>query len=189
MKNDMRVIRTKKAVREAFLKLLAEKKYENITVRDIAKEAFINRNTFYIHYIDKADLLEKLSDKCLDDLKKCLEEKNIPELDDDLVYNIIKDVFDTIAINADFYRIMMVESDSAFFTQKLTITLKNIVSPYISNVTGLEKEFFIEYLISGFIGIVRMYLEGNIQVSNEELSNFLFKFLHQNPCSLLLKPI
>ncbi|WP_052304308.1 TetR/AcrR family transcriptional regulator [Desulfosporosinus orientis] len=187
MKNDMRVIRTKRAIRQAFLTLLTEKKYENITVQDIAREAFINRNTFYTHYIDKTDLLEKLSNECLDDLKKCLAEKNIPELDDDLLYTIIKDVLNTIEMNAGFYRSMMIDSDSAFFTEKLATTLKDIVYPYISDSTGQEKDLFIEYLISGFIGIIRMYLKGDIKVSIEKLSNFFFNFIHQNPYSLFLK--
>lgn len=42
-----------------FLDLLAEKDFEKITVRDITERAQINRGTFYRHFQDKMDLLEK----------------------------------------------------------------------------------------------------------------------------------
>ena len=71
-KPDLRVVRTQKAIREAFLKLLNERRYEQITIQDISEEAMINRNTFYLHYTDKEDLLTKLSDKCLNELNVSL---------------------------------------------------------------------------------------------------------------------
>lgn len=187
LKDDMRVIRTKRAIREAFLKLLAKKVYEKITVQDIADEAFINRNTFYFHYIDKADLLEKLSSECLDEIKKCLVEKESSEINDEFLYDVIKNIFNTIEKNKDFYRIMMVDSDSAFFTERLTATIKAHIHPYVVSPGLEEKELLIEYLITGFIGIMRIYLKGDIKISKERLSDFLFKFLHENPYAFLLK--
>ena len=44
---DRRVIRTKKAIRNAFAQLLSVKKLEDITVKDIAELADINGKTFY----------------------------------------------------------------------------------------------------------------------------------------------
>ena len=51
---------TEKAIREAFIRLLNERPLDKITVREIAEECGINRNTFYYHYHDIYDLLEHL---------------------------------------------------------------------------------------------------------------------------------
>ncbi len=51
---------TEKAIQEAFVKLLNERPLDKITVREIAGECGINRNTFYYHYHDMYDLLETL---------------------------------------------------------------------------------------------------------------------------------
>ena len=51
---------TEKAIQEAFVKLLNERPLDKITVREIAGECGINRNTFYYHYHDIYDLLETL---------------------------------------------------------------------------------------------------------------------------------
>ena len=66
MKEDVRTTRTKSKIKETFLNLLQRHSYEHISVSDIAKEAGINRVTFYTHYIDKACLLADL----MEDMKK-----------------------------------------------------------------------------------------------------------------------
>lgn len=59
--DDPRVLRTRELIREAFRKLLQDKEFEAITIKDIAKTASINRATFYAHYEDKYDLLEEIT--------------------------------------------------------------------------------------------------------------------------------
>ena len=59
-KIDLRVLKTRRAIREAFTQLLAEKPFENITVQDIIDRALVNRKTFYNHYHDKYDLAEQV---------------------------------------------------------------------------------------------------------------------------------
>ena len=66
MAEDIRTTRTKNKIKNAFLTILKTHSYEQITVSDIAKEANINRVTFYTHYIDKACLLADLTE----DMKK-----------------------------------------------------------------------------------------------------------------------
>lgn len=56
-KDDRRTRRTRQLLREALLSLLKEKRYEDISVQDIIERADVARSTFYVHYIDKQDLL------------------------------------------------------------------------------------------------------------------------------------
>lgn len=55
--NDPRVKRTRKAIQQAFLELIAKKDFEAITVQDITQQAGLNRATFYTHFPDKYELL------------------------------------------------------------------------------------------------------------------------------------
>jgi AcrR family transcriptional regulator len=59
-KKDRRVARTQKLLRDAFTSLLREKRFESISVQDIAERAIVNRATFYAHFQDKFDLFESL---------------------------------------------------------------------------------------------------------------------------------
>ena len=47
---DRRVVRTRKAIREAFFKLMENQDYHKITIASVAREADIDRKTFYLHY-------------------------------------------------------------------------------------------------------------------------------------------
>lgn len=59
-KEDLRVIRTRKQIEEAFLALLEESTLQTITVGRIAERAVINRGTFYDHFTDKYALFDHI---------------------------------------------------------------------------------------------------------------------------------
>ena len=57
---DPRTRRTRQLLIDAFLGLLAERRFEDITVQEIARRATINRATFYAHFADKYALIDEL---------------------------------------------------------------------------------------------------------------------------------
>ena len=59
-KQDLRVVRTKEAIRSALKALVCELPYEKVTVKAIADRANINRNTFYLHYETPDDVLREI---------------------------------------------------------------------------------------------------------------------------------
>ncbi|WP_341347718.1 TetR/AcrR family transcriptional regulator [Paenibacillus sp. FSL H3-0469] len=58
-KIDPRIIRTRRLIMDAFIHLSTKKKFKDITIHDITAEATVNRATFYYHFTDKHDLMEK----------------------------------------------------------------------------------------------------------------------------------
>lgn len=57
---DARVRYTRRMIETSFLELLEEKPVSRITVTQLCERAQINRATFYKHYLDIPDLLEKI---------------------------------------------------------------------------------------------------------------------------------
>src|SRR5262245_9279035 len=57
---DPRVTRTRKLLLDAFLSLMAQKDFDDITVQDIAARATVNRATFYAHFVDKYALVDEM---------------------------------------------------------------------------------------------------------------------------------
>jgi len=60
VKRDLRIIRTRKSIMDAFIQLSTKKEFKDITIKDITDAAMINRATFYYHFEDIYDLLEKV---------------------------------------------------------------------------------------------------------------------------------
>jgi AcrR family transcriptional regulator len=56
---DLRVRRTRKLLQQALIEGSLKKGFAALTVRDITEYAMVNRSTFYRHYLDKYDLLER----------------------------------------------------------------------------------------------------------------------------------
>ncbi len=65
---DPRILRSRRMLMEALAKLLMKKEFEDISVQEIADEATLNRATFYLHYPDKAALLQAMTDVRFRDL-------------------------------------------------------------------------------------------------------------------------
>lgn len=59
-KMDPRVIRTRKLIMDAFIQISHHKELSDITIKDITEAATVNRATFYYHFADKYELLERV---------------------------------------------------------------------------------------------------------------------------------
>jgi AcrR family transcriptional regulator len=59
---DPRILRSRRMLMESLYNLLNKKEFEDISVQEIADEATLNRATFYLHYPDKAALLQAMTD-------------------------------------------------------------------------------------------------------------------------------
>ena len=69
-KVDRRVLKTRKSIEEALSHLLLNTEYSKITVSAIAREANINRKTFYLHFKSVDDIFDAMT---LDHAKKTRE--------------------------------------------------------------------------------------------------------------------
>ncbi|MHA6481746.1 TetR/AcrR family transcriptional regulator [Paenibacillus sp. strain BS8-2] len=64
-KTDPRFVRTRKYIMDSFIELSSKKEFKDITIKDITTAAMINRATFYYHFQDKFELLEKVLSEVL----------------------------------------------------------------------------------------------------------------------------
>lgn len=65
---DLRIQKTKAAIKSAFLELRKKKSVEKITVTELSKMAEINKATFYLHYSDIYSLTEDIEDEIIDNI-------------------------------------------------------------------------------------------------------------------------
>ena len=62
MSKDKRVIKTEKLITETMMRILATTSISKITVKKICDQALISKSTFYDHYVDKFDVIDKIVD-------------------------------------------------------------------------------------------------------------------------------
>lgn len=87
-KQNQKFQSTHKAIEEALLALLREKNIQQVTVSEICRNVGINRSTFYLHFLDVYDVLEKMAGDIAAELETTRPEnsRDIAQLSATLVF-------------------------------------------------------------------------------------------------------
>lgn len=180
MKEDLRVQRTKHMIRKAFLELLGEKSFAEVTITEITEAAFCNRNTFYLHYEDKYALMESLCDEAVARLTERLEDASqtdYPSKED--FYTKVPDICMTL-MDEDilFYTNVFARNGYPAFEAKYRQAIINYIfkSYKLKKVDIKKKRMEVEYAISGLIGAHRYWLQHHDEYSRADVFE-LFKDL------------
>ena len=73
---DLRVIKTRQAIRSALISLLSEKELSDITISELSARAQVNRKTFYRHYRSISDVVTEFENELLSDFSDILKTSN-----------------------------------------------------------------------------------------------------------------
>ncbi|MCA1295186.1 TetR/AcrR family transcriptional regulator [Paenibacillus sp. alder61] len=167
-KTDLRILRTKQSIRKAFYELIQEKGYEAITIQDIADRAMINRNTFYLHYQNKPNLLDTCINELLNELKDAviLCPISINSFSISMLETVMQTVLEHISRNITFYYAMLIEENRIYqFRAKMESIIKDKLNegwnPKENAPVAISKELLLEYLVSAFMGIVIWWIKND----------------------------
>ena len=177
---DRRVRKTRRILRECLTRLLKEKKIQDITVRELADMADINRGTFYLHYKDVFDLLEQIEKELTEELEDILDHHSVDELlsRPSLLFS---DLYPTVQENADIITILIGENGDLNFVNRIKAILRDrclkkwLTSNYSCSTDLLEA--YSAFIISGCVGIVQYWLETGMKESPEQMAKATEDFI------------
>lgn len=157
-KMDRRVRKTRAVLIEVFMKLLAEKELKDISVKELTELADVNRGTFYLHYTDVYDMLDKIETDLFEEFNRILD-KN---LQNNAVspYKLLKDIFNLLQEHHDIAKVMMgPHGDFSFI-----IRLKELVKVRLRHMTERvmpesdQFEYLYAFVASGCTGVIESWL-------------------------------
>lgn len=174
-KTDLRVIKTKKAIRNAFAELLSEKDIQKITIKDIADTAVINRKTFYNYYAGVYSVVDEIENEIIMAFIDALRDADFKQLLHE-PYEIFKKLTTIINSDFDFYsHLMKMDSNTSLISkiiQALEVNIKKSFSEQISmNKSTLDLVF--DYAIAGMITVYQKWFNSDRTESIEEISKAL----------------
>ena len=88
-KVDRRVRKTKAQLRRGLARLMQEKSINEITVKELVDEVDINRSTFYLHYTDIYQMLQKIEEEVMEEIVQVMEAYPIDHSDQNSVMRFI----------------------------------------------------------------------------------------------------
>lgn len=179
-KIDLRVQRTKKAILDTFFSLLEEKHFSNITIIDICEKALINRGTFYTHFEDKNQLLEKI---VYDMMMNFDAEVDKVHGDSDMVvyYN---DMFDVslgfIYENRARIKTLVTKADESILFNQVHAIIKNNIMKKVGRLpatTEVTLEILAEFFAGGLIQVIEWWVTTDCVVPAEKIKDELYSLV------------
>ncbi len=174
-KENRRVKVTKMLLKKSFIELLKTKEISRITIKEICKEADINRSTFYAHYTDQYDLMKKIQDELVENVEVYL----YPYIHDETAtvsMEMLEGVFEYIRENAEICKLLLSERGDIYFQKRM---LNLVYGKYMEDLTknlGLKKEeaeYVYAYSITGSIGIIQKWLNDDMKKSPKFMAKIL----------------
>ena len=143
-KEDLRVQRTKKVLKDNFKDMLLNMDYERITIKDLCEKSMINRRTFYLHYDSIDDLMKDvLNDMSLEFSEYTKDYDHFAEPE-----RIIKDYFEFTNANP-LYEKLNNNSDLDYIREQLIIKVADQNEfPSLKGVPDNSKTFVWSFVVS-----------------------------------------
>jgi AcrR family transcriptional regulator len=189
---DIRVIRTKEAIRNALVELIEEKGLDALTVKEITTKAKINRGTFYVYYQDKYDLVNKCEDEFLQELadmiienfsKTMNEKKTNPSAT--IPVTLAISIFEHIDRNRKFMKaILGPKGDLSFHIKMKEFMWKTLFenNKFIQQENLLVPiEYLISYISSAHLGVIQQWLNSDKNESPQEMAHILYTMTANGP--------
>ena len=163
---DRRIRKTRAVLKNALLSLMKEKSVKHITVKELCDRADINRGTFYLHYSDVFDMLEKIEDDMFSELNDYIEmaEKKKDALSESLFINI----FSFVKENSEFCSVMLSDRGEIGFTKKLLSFLHEKFTKRFGDTPFTELYF--SFVVYGFMGMIEAWLNTGMNETPEQMA-------------------
>ena len=165
---DLRMVKTRRQIKEAFLKLRERMTPDKIKVKDICELAMINKTTFYHHYADSKALAEEIDNHAIDRLLLCFPERDKIFEDTHMYITGLFGALEREAVNLrEVFR-----GRQEVLCAKLEARLYAL---YKSAVKEPEDGILLSFTVGGFVGVVRDYLfaEAEQKTSTKKLAEAL----------------
>lgn len=188
---DLRVIKTCRLIRDAFVKLVDEKGFRNITVNDISDKAMINRSTFYLHYADKFDLLQKIVDEAIQNIL-CLIEPQAHivkgNLDYEGFFNNLSGIMKTVEGDAVLYKFILNDKEMLGISRKCENALLEKLDTCFPKQLSITRDLCLELISSLYVSVIRWWLNNDMKYSPSFLAQELVEFFKSGANGLLKQP-
>ena len=177
---DLRIIRSKKSIRRAFLTLIPQYGFQNITVQQIADEAFINRKTFYAYYPSKYDLYNEIADELIQILRPVVKRDPIAVQQSGTFSTVLQKTFEQITLNRELIKILIEDQSNPVFVNKLSELFREDLLYSVKNqkepVGKLPVDLVERIYVSTIIEIVKWWVRQDAFPSSELASVYPMLF-------------
>ncbi len=187
---DRRKRKTRLAIQQAVAQLIKEKGFESMTILDITERADINRGTFYLHFVDKYDMLDQFEEELVTKIKQAvLEHLAYDASAEDLIitrYPTLVNVLQCISDEKQILEILFqTKGILSLQTQMKDVFLQLFQMDVLRGMetisTKVSPDFFVTILTSNLLGFAQYFLASDEEMEPEKLAKTMLNVLINGP--------
>lgn len=186
---QVRRTRTERRIREALTRLLPERGIDGISVSDIAREAGINRGTFYAHYVDKYDLMNKQVDGVVEELRRIVLE---PDAGEDLIpYEGVLQALRYVRDNREFVAAITGNGENARIRERMKALLGELIEGSARqrglslSYGGVPHDYGREMLLASTTSVLWLWISKGCVEPPEQIADLIWRGKGLSPEELL----
>ncbi|MFP8642783.1 MULTISPECIES: TetR/AcrR family transcriptional regulator [Priestia] len=168
-KVDRRILKSQEAIKNAVTELMTKKRFDDITIQDIADKANVNRGTIYLHYMDKYDLLDKMIEEHMNNLEElCHSAADMTFQEGNYVW------FEYFERHHLFFSTMLESKGAHYFRSRFLDLVIQEYGPEVNTTEGenegLRKEVVIQFFASAVVGTVEWWFKNGMHVPTDVIA-------------------
>lgn len=176
-KIDRRILKSQQAIKKAFIELMSETSFDQITILHISDRANVSRRTVYLHFIDKYDLLDKLIEEHIEELRSiCEAEVNNPDG--------TASWFTFFESHYSFFSTMLASKGAPFFRDRfLAFVIDDIKKSWPlteSKTNGVQAEVVVPFIAAAYVGLVEWWFANEMPYPPHEMEQQVNILLEKN---------
>ena len=174
---DRRVKYTKKVIKDTFLSLLEKKDISSISVKELCDIADVNRGTFYRYYEDIYDLLKKIEEEFIEEIR---DSNSMVHMSNHSIYTFTKEILDIFENNKKLVRVLFnADSNIYFLDDVLEVAYEKCIGNWESNIDSddyNELENSVVFIFNGALGVINYWFKNDFNISSDLLAKYIEKY-------------
>lgn len=172
---DRRVLKTKRAIRNAFAKLMVEKDINDITVMELSETADINRKTFYNYYSGVYQVVEDIENDIISSYERLLgdvqfrESMNAP-------YQLFERFSQLINMDPEFFGYLLTMNGNIALITRIMTLIKDKTREKMTSQLAIEDykaDIMIDFVLSGMLSVYQHWFSSDRSVPSEEVAQII----------------
>lgn len=167
--NNTKFKSTEERIKNAMLRLLQRKSYNDIFVKEICLEAGINRSSFYAHFVDINDLMFKMESEFSSQLAKIFQTA------EKFTQETFESMFECLKTNQEFYRAYFKTNEPSWFEKDTFLSFKKPLKiKSASNYGDRELVYHMAFFGGGLKALSKCWILSGCQESPKEMAQIIF---------------
>jgi AcrR family transcriptional regulator len=176
-KNNTRAKNTRARIRDAAIDLLQNHSLQQLTVQAICEKSGINRSSFYVHYQDVYDMMEKMNKEHEAEVSNVFLQSGVSTDSFRSPSNLVI-LIEYISLNRTFYKAYLNGFGYSVIEYGMSELYASLFKPMLQNLgvkDEMARQYHFTFFKCGLLAVIRQWLENGCAESPKTLADIIWK--------------